>query len=135
MQVGIWMDHSIARLVSINNKDVKLTKIESHADSNYRLSGGSRSKTPYGPQDIAAEGKADDRRKQQLHRYYQEIIKNLKNAKELYVCGPAEAKTELEKELKNHKDFQAKILAVEPADKMTDNQLIAKIKKVFVKPV
>lgn len=132
-QIGIWMDHSVARIVAIKDKEIKFSKIESNAGSNYRLSGGSRSKVPYGPQDIAAEGKMDDKRRQQLHRYYREIIKGIKHADDIYICGPAEAKSELEKEIKKEKNFMAHLVAVEAADKMTDNQLIAKIKKIFRK--
>ncbi len=130
-QIGIWLDHSIAHLVKINNKNITLAHIESGAESKHRLSGGSRSKNPFGPQDVGVESKAEDRRKQQLHRYYQDIIKSIKHIEKVFICGPAEAKIELEKEIRKCKDFSAQIVAVQAAEKMTENQLVAKVKSVF----
>ena len=66
--VGVWVDHEKAFVASII-KDDEMTKetihcIKSNVEGHFRLSGGARSRTPYGPQDVASEKKIDERRKQ-----------------------------------------------------------------------
>ena len=53
------------------------------------------------------------------------------DADKILIFGPGEAKIELEKELKKSKELSLKIVGVEPADKMTEKQIAAKVKKVF----
>ena len=129
--IGIWMDHSKAVIVVINGHNQETMHIESHADSHYRLSGGARSKTPYGPQDVSSEKRLQEKRGHQLHQYYQDIIAQIGDADQVYVFGPGEARTEFEKEIQKSKTLASKIRAIEPADKMTDNQIVAKVKDYF----
>ena len=139
--IGVWLDHRKAHIVSLNKSahetEIQLDKaiitIESGVEKHVRLSGGARSgKTPYGPQDVAVEGKMEDRRKHQLHDYYQQIVRRIQDAKKIFILGPGEAKGELSKEIKKSKALAAKLVAVETADKMTENQLAAKVKAFFI---
>ena len=83
---GIWLDHRKAFLVylitgrnTFDEEPESVERIESDVERKVRLSGGSRSrKTPYGPQEIAVDGKLEDRIKRQLKQYYQGIIKKLR---------------------------------------------------------
>ncbi len=129
--IGIWMDHSKAIIVQINGHNQDMIQIESHADSHYRLSGGARSKIPYGPQDVSSERRLQEKREHQLHQYYQEIMDKVADADQIFVFGPGEARTEFEKEMQKSKTLASKIRAVEPADKMTDNQIVAKVKDYY----
>ena len=139
--VGVWLDHRKAYIVSLKKSaheteiqlDEAIITIESGVEKHVRLSGGARSaKTPYGPQDVAVESKMEDRRKHQLHEYYQQIIWHIQNARKILILGPGEAKGELSKEIKKSKALAAKLVAVETADKMTENQLAAKVRTFFV---
>jgi hypothetical protein len=129
--IGIWLDHTKAVIVKINDHTREMIQIESHADSHYRLSGGARSKTPYGPQDVSSERRIQEKREHQLHHYYQEIMNKIGDADQIYIFGPGEARTEFEKEMQKSKALTSKIRGVEPADKMTDNQIVAKVKNYF----
>ena len=129
--IGIWMDHSKAVIVVINGHNQETMHIKSHADSHYRLSGGARSKTPYGPQDVSSEKRLQEKRGHQLHQYYQDIIAQIEDADQVYVFGPGEARTEFEKEMQKSKTLASKIRAIEPADKMTDNQIVAKVRDYY----
>ena len=87
-----------------------LSGVEKHV----RLAGGSRSgKTPYGPQDVAVDGRVDDRRRQQLRSYYREIIHLLQDARQIFIFGTGQAKHDLEKEIKKNKSLLSKPLIVE----------------------
>ena len=64
--IGIWVDHKKAFVASIIKVD-EMTKqtiqcFKSNVEGHFRLSGGSRSRTPYGPQDVASEKSIDKRR-------------------------------------------------------------------------
>lgn len=65
-KVGVWIDHEKAFCVSIAGDKESRKKIESHIDRRVRLSGGSRSRTPFGPQEVASEKKTDEKRKHQI---------------------------------------------------------------------
>jgi hypothetical protein len=129
--VGIWIDHEKAFLVFILADKETTTSIESNVEGRVRLSGGSRSRTPYGPQDVASERKNEERHKHQLRRYYEKVIGALGDSKQIQIFGPGEAKIELEKEMKRSKALGSRIVSVEPADKMTEKQIAAKVRDFF----
>ena len=134
--IGVWVDHEKAFIASIV-KDDEMTKetifcIKSNVEGHVRLSGGSRSRTPYGPQEVASERKMHERRKHHLRLYYQKIIRAIRGAQKIVIFGPGEAKLELEKELNESKELAAKVFAVEAADKMTERQIAAKVRRYFL---
>ncbi len=129
--IGLWIDHETAFIVIISNGDQKIKKIESKVESHIKTLGGSRTASPYGPQDVAIERKLERKRKQHLHLYYQNIIGIIKDADRIFIFGPGAAKSELVKELKKSKALAVKIAAVDSADKMTEGQICAKVKKFF----
>jgi hypothetical protein len=129
--VGIWIDHEKAFIVTIVDGQESIDIIKSDIEGRVRLSGGSRSRTIYGPQDVASEKKIEERRKYQLRRYYEKVISEVGDARKVLLFGPGEAKISLEKEMKKSKNLSAKIVGVEPADKMTEKQIAAKTRKFF----
>lgn len=142
--IGIWIDFEKAIIVSIikgNNFDTireavgpdeSIKIIESNVNGRVRLSGGSRTKkTPYGPQDISDEKRILHRRQNHLCRYYQEIIGDIQDARKILIFGPGEAKIGFNKEIEKSKELISKIAGIESADKMTQNQILAKVRKYF----
>jgi len=129
--VGIWIDHREAILVELTEHGESIRKIFSNAESNIRVSGGYGCARPYAPQDVARERKFERRRRLHLHRYYQDVIRALRGAEAIVVLGPGEAKLELQKEARKSSDLSDKLVAVEAEERMTDNQLIAKVRKFF----
>lgn len=129
--VGMWIDYEKAFIVSINKDQDTITCIKSNVEGHFRLSGGSRSSTPYGPQEVASERKIAERRKHHLRQYYRRIIQTISDAQSILIFGPGEAKIELEKEIKKSKELSSKIVGTEPADKMTERQIAARVKNFF----
>jgi hypothetical protein len=129
--VGIWIDFEKAYVVSFEKSKEIITRIDSDVEGRVRLSGGSRSTIPYGPQDVASERKVEERRKHHLRGYYKQIIKVIADAHRVLIFGPGEAKIQFEKEIKKSKELKAKIAAVERADKMTERQIAAKVRDFF----
>jgi hypothetical protein len=130
--VGLWIDHAKAMIVVVGKEANAITRIDSDVEGHIRLSGGSRSKTPYGPQDIRSEKRIEERRKHHFHRYYDRVIGVIRDADEILILGPGEAKPELEKRMKESGDLAVKIAKIETADKMTERQLAAKVKEFFL---
>ena len=130
-KIGIWIDHKEAFLVSMQGDQTAVAHIESNADSHYKPSGGWKASGTSVAQAVSKEQTADERLKHQLHQYYQQVAAAAAHADRIYICGPGAAKTELEKEMAKDKNRHGKIEAVETCDKMTEKQVVAKVKSFF----
>jgi hypothetical protein len=131
-KVGIWIDREKAFIVTIEDEKESLKRIDSGVEKHIRASGGSRSKSAYGPQDVGPERKLEERRKHQSQRYYQAIAKAVRDAGKILLFGPGEAKVELEKEIKKSKALAFRVVGVEPADRMTEKQIAAKVREHYL---
>ena len=129
---GLWIDRRKAVIVSITDDGETIERVESNIERKVRLSGGSRTgNTPYGPQQIAVDGKQEDRIKHQLREYYQEIIRRIQDANRILILGPGEAKSEINKEIQKSRKRASQKITLEPADKMTERQIAAKVRQFF----
>jgi hypothetical protein len=129
--IGIWIDHEKAFVVTLRDEEQSIERIDSGVEGHYRLSGGWRTRTPYGPQAIVSDRKPDERRRHQLHAYYRQLITKVRDADWIYVFGPGEAAAEFKKEVEKSKLLGPRIAAVERVDKMTVRQVAAKVRKFF----
>ena len=130
-KVGLWIDHKNAIIVTLKSEKATTKIIECDIERHVHPSGGSRSSTPYGPQDVVSESKWEGRYKHHFDRYYSDVIDFIRDAGEILIFGPASAKEELKKAIDKNKALAACIVGVEPADKMTKNQIVAKVRKHF----
>jgi hypothetical protein len=138
--IGIWVDHKKAVIVTKKqpersyeeDAELGVTQISSDVERKVRLAGGSRTRnTPWGPQEVAVDSKIEARQKQQLKKFYHQIIEFIKDADKILIMGPGEAKLELKKEIEKSKALIPKIVGVHTSDKMTNNQIAAKVKSYF----
>ena len=130
---GLWVDHEKAIIVSLMSGSHKVIHVESDVEGHFRLKGGSRSNTPWGIQGATSESKRELRYNKHLNIYFQNIIDLLKDAKQIFIFGPGEAKYELKKKIEENKMFLGKISDIETTDKLTEPQIVAKVKKYFKK--
>ena len=129
--IGLWIDHKQAFLIWQNRKKVEV--IPSNLESrNLHRSGSMRIGGKYN-QSVDSELRHNDRYNNQLSRYYEKVITTIQNADSIFIMGPGEAKLELEKAIKKNKALIRKLLSVEAADKMTKNQMVARVKEFFSK--
>ena len=130
-KAGLWIDHRQSFIVYFSEDAVTTETIQSNMKKHVRASGGSRSSTPFGPQDILAEDRIDRNFRQHLDQYYEEVLQALAGVGSMLIMGPGEAKEEFRKHLqkKGHKPLPT--IAVETTDKMTEAQIIAKVKQHF----
>ena len=125
---GLWIDHKEAVIVftAISADSAEETKrMESGMEKHVRYSGHA-----------ASEGVAEDQRDRkhasELDQYYDDVIAQRKDAKSILIFGPGEAKGEFKKRLE-HKGADERIVGVETTDKMTDNQIAAKVREHYAK--
>lgn len=129
-QVGLWIDHRKAVIVFFAGKDERVELIESKIEIHARLSSGSRSNNPHGPQDVKAEDIRDRKHENHLGRYYDEVISRIRGAESILVLGPGEAKGEFQQHIKG-KELRDRIVHLETTDKMTEHQIAAKARQYF----
>lgn len=122
-RVGLWLDRNKAVIVSITN-NVEGRRIITSNMEHYIL----YSTTV--PGDGSPEDKRDRRFWNHLGEYYDKIIAHIRDALEIQVFGPGEAKYELQKRLETE-GLAEQIVSVEDADKLTDLQISTKVQKRF----
>jgi histidinol phosphatase-like PHP family hydrolase len=119
---GLWIDHSTAFIVSTDDNGEQTKRIESEMEKHIRFSGGAQ---------IDTEEDIRDRRfTNQLNKYYDEVIASIHNTNSVLVFGPGEAKVEFKKRLETKK-IKNCLVDIETVDKMTDNQITAKVREHF----
>ncbi len=130
--VAVWIDHRKAVIVTFVDDHSLTHTIQSKMESHTRFHSGSREKNvPYGAQHGDTERQRDARFEGHLHRYYQIVLGSIKGATELLILGPGESKKELEKNVRHEGEFRNTQITVQPADKMTQAQLIAAARRQF----
>jgi len=130
----MWIDHERALIITLTPFGTIIERERSEAGKRVRLAGGSRSRTAYGPQDVADEPSRDAKYRRKLDRFYDRVAALLEKSEEIYICGPGEAKQEVRRNLDDHPDMASRILEVRAADKMTDKQFVAHVLKYFDSP-
>lgn len=133
-QIGLWIDHKKAVIVTLEKKKKEVVQqIESNLEKKRaRFNGGTSGRTAHSPQLFAAETQEDRRYHEHLNKYYQQVISAIGEADSLLVIGAGEAKHEFKKRLA-HARNHIKNVHVEAADKMTQRQIAARVRKYFEK--
>jgi hypothetical protein len=123
-RVGLWIDHKKAVIFSMADEGAEIKRISSGVEKHVRFSGGAQKES--------AEDHGDKRLNGQLNNYYDEVLSFIRHAESILIFGPGEAKVELKKRLENM-ELQGNIVGIETVDKMTDNQIVGKIRQHFLK--
>ena len=127
-EVGLWIDHRQAVIVTLVDQGEETKRITSDIEEQVRYSGAS-----HGSHDDTTEIRRDrqDRRfDDYLSKYYDEVIACLRDVDSILIFGPGEAKGELQKQLEDQA-LGERIVGIETADKMTEGQIVAKVRQHF----
>lgn len=120
-EVGLWIDHRKAVVVTFEDRTEKIQEISSDIESHMQSSKN---------QDSSGEDVRDQHFGDHLESYYDKVIESIKNAESIWIFGPGEAKVELENRLK-FKNLGARIVGIDTVDKMTYPQISAKARGYF----
>ena len=120
--VGVWIDHKKAVIVSIAAGEVTTRTLTSGIGAHPHYSGS---------QEGGGEKKYEQRHNEDLDRYYDDVIGQLGKPDALLLFGPGEAKLQLKERLGRSNVLSESTVAVETADKLTDPQIVAKVKEHY----
>jgi hypothetical protein len=129
-KVGLWMDHRKAVIVVVSDKGEETKLIVSKVEKQLRRSGGSPLKGSYEALQVPADDSHEREFTGHLNIYYDAIIACIRDAEAILIFGPGEAKGELEKRLAS-KELSGRIIGIETVDKMSDRQIVAKVRQRF----
>jgi hypothetical protein len=117
--VGIWIDHRKAVIVSASADEVTAKTLESAVEPHTHYAGS---------QEGGGEEKYGERHDRQLDRYYDAVISQLGQPQAVLIFGPGEAKFQLKECLSRSTALSESAVTVESAEKLTDPQIVAKVK-------
>jgi hypothetical protein len=122
-KVGIWLDRDKAVIVSFNEgvmaRAIITSNMEHYSLYSTIVPGGGFPEDP-----------RDRRFWNHLGEYYDKIIANIRDAEEIQIFGPKEAKYELQKQLETA-GLAGRIVSVEDAGNMSYLQVTTKVEKRF----
>ena len=124
-KVGVWIDHKKAVIVTVTNDGEEITHITSELSKAERISGSST--------EIGDESPRSRRFAEQLNKYYGVVLQYMRDKVSILILGPGKAKIEFQKRLEAE-SLSGRIIGVEPADKMTDRQIAARVRKRYIRP-
>jgi len=113
--------------VTIKNEIEETREVRSNIEKHVQFSNNDSSKETNLSQGSTAEDMRDRKFGDHLVSYYSGVVSLIQKADSIWIFGPGEAKIELENLLK-HDGLGARIVGIETVDKMTDHQIVAKIR-------
>jgi hypothetical protein len=122
--VGLWIDHKKAVIFSLADGGAVIKRISSELNTKVRVPGGVQKEPVTSSEDNRLTG--------HLNNYYDEVLSYIRDAESILIFGPGEAKLELKKRLEKMK-LHGNIVGIETVDKMTDNQIVTKVRHRFLK--
>ena len=118
--VGLWIDHASAVIVTVTGEkgeDYEIMKIVSDTENH-----------PHSK--VVADDTRQSVETEYLTRFYDEVFTVIDGAESVLIFGPGEAKGELKKRLE-HNEFDEDKILIESADKMTEPQIVARVRGQF----
>lgn len=117
--VGIWIDHKKAVIVSIADGGITVSTVDSQVGAHPHFAGS---------QEGGGEKKYEERQHQQHDRFYDDVIRQMGQPAALFLFGPGEAKMQLKERLGRSRGSSQRPVAIATADRLTDPQIVARVK-------
>ncbi|HEV8512926.1 MAG TPA: hypothetical protein VGQ59_06600 [Cyclobacteriaceae bacterium] len=121
-KLGIWMDHSNARVMEFAVGTMKTKIVSSDFTNQDKENSLERS-----------ESNMHNREQHQMAEYYKKLGELIRHYQNIILFGPTKAKVELYNLLRADSLFSKIKIKVQQADKMTDNQQYAFVRRYFNK--
>ena len=119
--VGVWMDYKHAFIIATSNRKIggdytMVKKIEcgDHEDDNYKNERVELSKDTL-----------------ELKKYFKAISEEIDQNNAIFIFGPGKAQEEFKNVLKDNHQFSSKDIELGTSDKISINQMIARVKEHF----
>lgn len=119
-EVGLWIDHRQAVIVSVAGGAETVQRVSSNVEGRHRQSGSP-------PADDVRQRETTEH----LNVYYEEVVAHIRHAESILIFGPGEAKGELKARLEKDK-LGDRVVGIEASDKMTEPQIVAKVRDHYL---
>jgi hypothetical protein len=129
-KAGVWIDHRQSVIVMLTANGEHIAHIVSNVEKHLERGGDSPLNGAYESRQVPADDSRQRGLTGELNIYYDTVIAALRDCESVLLFGPGEAKGELHKRLLRGK-LGSKVAAVETEDKMTNPQIIAKVRAHF----
>jgi hypothetical protein len=131
-KAGIWLDQEKAYIIRMEGEgEPVMEKIKSDVESRIRYAGEGKVSARFGHSFIDDQEKKQKRQRHQRRRYFKEIIGHIHDADYIYLFGPGEAKEELNNAIEDDQTIKGKVVAIATVDRLTQKQMIVKMKDYF----
>ena len=130
---GLWIDHREAVIVLVSGKEQETKRIKSRVEKQLRRSGRSPARAPFESQMVPADDSREREYGGHLAKYYDEVISCLRPAEAIMLFGPGEAKGELRKRIERNR-LDVRITSFGTSDKMTERQILQKVRRHYLPP-
>jgi hypothetical protein len=131
--IGIWIDTKHAVIVNLLNNNHSVKIINSTIETRERVAGETKKFGRFGGQYLTYEKNRMHRRNEQTNLYLKNLLKEIQNCDNLVLFGPSKMKKIFEKEIKGNMQISDKLAGVYNSELMTENQMVAWVKKFFSK--
>ena len=131
-QTGVWIDFSQAIIITLFDGKENITEIKSGIENKVYHDDEGHKGTFSGSRHGFNEQKFNERSKNQLNSFLNNVLSQVKESDELFIFGPAETKTKLQDIIYHQKLIDIhKLKSVQTASKMTPNQILANVKNFY----
>jgi len=131
-QTGVWIDSSQAIIITLFDGKENITEIKSGIENKVYHDDEGHKGTFSGSRHGFNEQKFNERSKNQLNSFLNNVLSQVKESDELFIFGPAETKTKLQDIIYHQKLIDIhKLKSVQTASKMPPNQILANVKNFY----
>jgi len=125
---GVWIDHRKAVIAIVSEGGEESQEIRSNVEKHLSRIDGVPATEPFEAQLVNADDSHEREYTGHLNPYYARVVDAIRHVDTVLIFGPGEAKGELKKHLE-HAKYSGEILPMEANDKMTNPQILAKVRE------
>jgi hypothetical protein len=129
--IGIWIDSKRAVVIKLLNNTPSIKKIASNIDIRERVPGENKKFGRFGGQFMTFEKNRKNRRNHQTNQFLKLLMKQIENCESVVIFGPSNMKNVFAKEIKKNMQLTNKLIGVANSALLTENQMVAWVKKFF----
>ena len=121
-KLGIWIDRKKAIIVSVARDHSVITRVRSSLRPHGRY---------HGAQDGGGEKKFEARHEQGVAHFVDAVARHVERGDEVHILGPGESRGALAKRLRQIKSLRGVATTTTAAEKLTEAQLVAAIRRLY----
>jgi hypothetical protein len=125
-QLGIWIDRKKAVIVSVTRDHSALTRLRSSLRAHGRY---------HGPRDSGGEKTYEARHEQGVAHYLDAVARHVERGDEVLILGPGDTRHALARRISRIKSLIGVATKASAADKISDADLVATIRRRYRLPV